>query len=45
MQPGSIIFRSAVSSDSAPVAELHAASWQSAYRGFLSDTYLRQGHA
>ncbi len=40
MQPGSITFRSAVSSDSAFVAELHAASWQSAYRGFLSDTYL-----
>lgn len=40
MHPGPIIFRTAHSSDSAHVAELHAASWQSAYRGFLSDAYL-----
>lgn len=35
-----ITFRTAGLSDSARVAELHAASWQSAYRGFLSDAYL-----
>ena len=40
MQPNSISFRTTDSSDSARVAELHAASWQSAYRGFLSDAYL-----
>lgn len=40
MHPASITFRTAGSPDSALVAELHAASWQSAYRGFLSDTYL-----
>jgi ribosomal protein S18 acetylase RimI-like enzyme len=35
-----ITFRIADPSDSARVAELHATSWQSAYRGFLSDAYL-----
>lgn len=40
MHPGPITFRTAGSSDSARVAELHAASWQSAYRGFLSEAYL-----
>lgn len=40
MHPGFITFRTAGSPDSARVAELHAASWQSAYRGFLSDRYL-----
>jgi len=35
-----ITFRTALPSDSARVAELHAASWRSAYRGFLSDAYL-----
>jgi ribosomal protein S18 acetylase RimI-like enzyme len=32
--------RSALPSDSQAIAELHAASWQSAYRGVLSEEYL-----
>lgn len=40
MGPGLITFRTASVSDSARVAELHAVSWRSAYRGFLSDAYL-----
>jgi GNAT superfamily N-acetyltransferase len=34
------MFRTALPSDSAQVAELHASSWRSAYRGFLTDAYL-----
>lgn len=38
-----ITFRTAITSDSLRIAELHAASWQSAYRGFLSNHYLDTG--
>lgn len=40
MLPGPITFRTAVPSDSSPIAELHAASWRASYRGRLSDSYL-----
>jgi GNAT superfamily N-acetyltransferase len=40
MHPDPITFRTAGASDSPRVAELHATSWQWAYRGFLSDAYL-----
>ena len=40
MLSSQITFRTALPSESARVAELHAASWRSAYRGYLSDAYL-----
>lgn len=40
MPSSSVTFRTALPSDSDRVAELHAASWRSAYRGFLTDAYL-----
>ncbi|MBI5268002.1 MAG: GNAT family N-acetyltransferase, partial [candidate division Zixibacteria bacterium] len=33
-------FRIATPADAPAIAELHAASWRTAYRGVLSDTYL-----
>lgn len=33
-------FRTAIEADASGVAALHAASWRSAYRGILSDSYL-----
>ena len=33
-------FREATEHDSAAIAKLHAESWRSAYRGFISDDYL-----
>ncbi len=40
MPSSQIMFRVAGASDYLRVAELHAASWRSAYRGMLSDAYL-----
>lgn len=40
MPSSQIMFRVACASDHLRVAELHAASWRSAYRGMLSDAYL-----
>jgi GNAT superfamily N-acetyltransferase len=40
MDPPLITFRTAHASDSARVAALHTASWRSAYRNILSDSYL-----
>ncbi|HUN92095.1 MAG TPA: GNAT family N-acetyltransferase [Burkholderiaceae bacterium] len=37
-----MIIRAAVPSDETAIAALHAASWQFAYRGALSDSYLAQ---
>jgi len=36
----SITFRHGLAADSVRIAALHTASWRSAYRGILSDTYL-----
>jgi GNAT superfamily N-acetyltransferase len=33
-------FRTALADDAVAIAELHAASWRTAYRGMLSDAYL-----
>jgi len=35
-----MLIRTALQSDCAAIAELHASSWRSAYRGALSDEYL-----
>jgi len=35
-----VTLRDATASDSASIAQLHAESWRSAYRGILSDEYL-----
>lgn len=40
MPSSQIMFRVACASDDLRVAELHTASWRSAYRGLLSDAYL-----
>ena len=40
MGSGAVTFRTVVTSDSQRIAELHAASWRAAYRGFVSDAYL-----
>ncbi|MFN3851581.1 MAG: GNAT family N-acetyltransferase [Spirosomataceae bacterium] len=35
-----MVFRKATTDDALQIAQLHAASWQIAYRGILSDEYL-----
>lgn len=40
MDRGPITIRPIVAADAATVADLHAASWRSAYRGMLRDAYL-----
>ncbi len=40
MDRGEITIRPIVASDAATVADLHTASWRSAYRGMLRDDYL-----
>lgn len=40
MSSAPITFRTALPRDTPGIAELHAASWRSAYRGSLSDAYL-----
>jgi hypothetical protein len=40
MSTAALRFRAALAADAAAIAELHAASWRSAYRGSLSDAYL-----